>query len=602
MQPFFLLYVTLFGFLAEATETIQERSPIPAPLRYDVSFSGLHNAQALHSLQNASRLISLQDRPPASINGLRYRITEDIPNLLRVLHAYAYYDAEIIYDIERTDHTFHVLIYIEPGIQYALTSYQIFRGDECTQPFSLVSCGPFCPSALDLEMGQPALSQDIVNAELCLLTQLSRCGYPLAYINRRKVEVDLLQRSVHAAVCIQEGPLSRFGPVMLFGLKEVEPRYIARKLAWKEGDIFDSDLLEKTQERLLKSDLFTSVFISHSEQLDASGALALKMRLTESRHHTFSLGAYYATVDGPGIEGGWTHRNVRGMGEVVSIEGEGSLRYVAGSLSFKKPDFLRFDQSYTAIASLSRENIHPYLAFSYGFSNFIERIVHEIQTYSWGFHIEHITVSQSAENGTYLLVGLPLLAKISTTDSPLNPTRGFTLVYQATPYQSLMGSEARFVKQRLTSSFYFPFDTNQKIVLALRTQWGSIAGARRELIPLPKLFLGGSEDELRGYRYKTVSPLNDNREPLGGRSAIYATTELRFRITSSIGFVPFADFGCVTNTELPTVNTKWFKSLGAGLRYFAFFGPLRLDIGFPLDRRKGIDPPFRIYASVGQAF
>ena len=46
---------------------------------------------------------------------------------------------------------------------------------------------------------------------------------------------------------------------------------------------------------------------------------------------------------------------------------------------------------------------------------------------------------------------------------------------------------------------------------------------------------------------------------------------------------------------------QWFKSVGGGFRYFTFFGPLRFDVGFPLNKRK-IDPNFQIYASVGQAF
>ena len=119
---------------------------------------------------------------------------------------------------------------------------------------------------------------------------------------------------------------------------------------------------------------------------------------------------------------------------------------------------------------------------------------------------------------------------------------------------------------------------------------------------MTKLFLGGSENELRGYRYKTVSPLNAHRKPFGGRSAIYATAEIRWKATKTIGIIPFADFGTVTLSQVPDFTAKWFKSVGGGLRYFTFFGPLRFDVGFPLNKRKGIDPNFQIYASVGQTF
>ena len=40
---------------------------------------------------------------------------------------------------------------------------------------------------------------------------------------------------------------------------------------------------------------------------------------------------------------------------------------------------------------------------------------------------------------------------------------------------------------------------------------------------------------------------------------------------------------------------------GVGARYYTGFGPIRLDVGFPLNRRDG-DPFFGVYVSLGQAF
>jgi translocation and assembly module TamA len=41
--------------------------------------------------------------------------------------------------------------------------------------------------------------------------------------------------------------------------------------------------------------------------------------------------------------------------------------------------------------------------------------------------------------------------------------------------------------------------------------------------------------------------------------------------------------------------------VGAGVRYDLGFGPLRLDIATPLNRREG-DGPVQVYISIGQAF
>jgi translocation and assembly module TamA len=570
-------------------------------LAYQVQFVGVDDPMALKALQDSSALVSLISRPPASINGLRYRAINDIPGLIRTLHALAYYDASIEPTFENDGDLIQVALLVSLGVQYKLSSYDVFNGD-CRQIAIVPHCEPLTPEVLNLQIGQAALSTDIVNAELNLLTELSRCGYPLAYIDKRRVEVDLASKTVMAASCVSEGPLSKFGPVTMFGLEHVKPRFIEQKIDWEEGDIYDSDAITKTQERLLKTELFSSVYISHGDTLDDQGELPIRLRLTEAKHKRVTLGVYWATVDGPGGTFAWTNRNTFGMGEIVSAKGDFSKRFLAGNIALKIPDFLKFDQTLRSFIELSRLNIRAYIAFIYRGAAFLDWKMSERGSLSLGLKVEHINISDSAAPGTYLLTGLPFFAKYFAADEVLDPSKGYALIYSMTPYQSLFYSNQHFAKQRFTANFYIPLAPNKRLTLALRFQAGSIAGAKQKDVPISKLFLGGSEDDLRGYRYKTVGPLNEERKPLGGRSAIFCSVEGRLRITKTIGVVPFADFGTVTFSQWPKFDEKWFKSVGAGVRYFAFFGPLRFDVGFPLDRRKGIDPKFQIYASVGQAF
>ncbi|PIS02777.1 MAG: hypothetical protein COT85_01730 [Chlamydiae bacterium CG10_big_fil_rev_8_21_14_0_10_42_34] len=570
-------------------------------LPYELNFVGLKDDAALKAMFDVSDLVTLQDRPPASINGLRYRINGDIPDLINVLHAFGYYDAAITSDVTLEKHAVQVYLYIHPGPQYKLSSYEVFNQECTTLATSIPSCGTFTPEKLGLKLGAPALSIDIVNAELTLLTELARCGYPLASVEKRRIIVDMQDKVVEAAACIDEGPQAQFGPLSIHGLKSVKPCFIFRRLDWREGEIYSPDEVEQTQKSLLDSGLFSSVMISHESQLDEMGQLPLKMRLTESKHKQVSLGVFYATVDGPGATFAWTNRNLRGMGEILSIDGEFSGRYLSGTVTYKKPDFFFLDQTYRILGQIERVRIHAYTALTYKGANYIDKKLDTRRNLSVGLEIEQIDVTNSASNGNYLLIALPVFAKYNTADDLMNPTKGYSITYQAQLFQSLENGYQRFAKQRLTTTFYIPL-WSKWFVFATRAQFGSIAGTRQKNVPLPILFLGGSEDDLRGYRYMTVSPLNSHNKPYGGRSAVFLTGELRIRFTETLGIVPFADFGTVTFSELPELDAKWYKSAGIGLRYYTFFGPLRADIGFPLDRRESIDPPFRIYASIGQTF
>jgi translocation and assembly module TamA len=64
--------------------------------------------------------------------------------------------------------------------------------------------------------------------------------------------------------------------------------------------------------------------------------------------------------------------------------------------------------------------------------------------------------------------------------------------------------------------------------------------------------------------------------------------------------VAFLDAGSVSTQVNPDFTQPKFGA-GLGLRYNLGFGPLRLDVGTPLNPGKG-DPAVQIYISIGQSF
>jgi Outer membrane protein len=138
-------------------------------------------------------------------------------------------------------------------------------------------------------------------------------------------------------------------------------------------------------------------------------------------------------------------------------------------------------------------------------------------------------------------------------------------------------------------------------VLAGKAHIGSIYGSRRITIPPPERFYAGSQCLLRGYKYMTVSPLDGDNKPIGGRSIMVYSLETRFKV-NSFGWSFFYEVGNVYTQIFPQFFDKQRQSLGVGFHYYTQVGPLRLDLAFPLDPRKGIDKPFQFYISIGQSF
>ena len=136
-----------------------------------------------------------------------------------------------------------------------------------------------------------------------------------------------------------------------------------------------------------------------------------------------------------------------------------------------------------------------------------------------------------------------------------------------------------------------------------------------------RLYLGGSNN-LRGFKFRDISPKDTNNQPIGGQSMWRATGEVTFPIIEKARGAVFADIGAVnagpwtfgvTNIDIPRgpnqiatfryqvhqaklglgpdpgplTPRRTVESLGSdfgiGLRLDLPIGPLRLDYGFPMD-------------------
>lgn len=568
-------------------------------IEYRVYFIGLDDPAALKTLKAVSDLTTLKGRPPASVNALRYRADSDIPELLKVLHAHGYYEAMVNIRIEESEEETQVFVMIQPGPVYTIGEYTIHL--YCQNRENTVACDTVQLKNIGIQLGKPALAKAILEAEQKVLSLLSDCGYPLAEVEKREMVADGSTKVFRISLEVQTGPFSKFGSSTMAGLTRVKPELIEKKTSWKVGDTYSSSEVDKTQKKLMDTALFSSVFVTHGSELDARGELPMKFDLTESKHKSINLGVSYQTFFGPGVTFGWEDRNISGLGRKLTLQGDITKKTHSGIATFLVPDFFKINQDYVAQAQAIYESIFTYAQKSYNIINRVERRIEAKYRFSIGIKLERIIVSESVSNGTFTLLEIPLYFRWSSANHLLNPTKGATVEYKVVPSGNFSVPDRYYLYQSLAFTSYFPMTSSYSLVLAQQLILESIVSKDLKSVPVPKRILGGSEQDLRGYRYRTVSPLEEHK-PKGGQSGVFYTLETRFRISKTIGLVPFFDLGSVYMTEVPNFHEKWFKSVGLGLRYFTFLGPLRFDIAFPLDRRKGIDPFYRILVSIGQTF
>ncbi|MBI2743380.1 MAG: BamA/TamA family outer membrane protein [Chlamydiales bacterium] len=571
-----------------------------AELSYSVEFEGLYDSDALRSVKEVSQLIALKKHRPSSLGALRYRADADVADIVKVLHGRGYYEAAVTVRMEEVMDEMRVTMIIKPGPIYTIGSYEVRL--YCRVPEACVQCTQISPEVLEMTPGKSAEAPKILQAELKILELLADCGYPLASIVEREMVADGEKKSVEILVKVDTGPLTHFGLPSLSGQRRVRPEFIEKKILWKQGDLYQDTKVERTQSALLDTGLFSAVMITHEDALNEAGELPMRIDVTENKHRSVHVGISYQTVFGPGGTFGWEHRNINGLGRKLSIHGEVTRISHSGMATYNIPDFHNPHQEFVGQAQAMHESITAYSERSYNLLGRIERKFGERFRASIGLKGEELIVRDSVENGNFPLFELPLYFRWSSADDLLDPTSGATWQYIATPTVNVRRSAKFYLYEEMIQSVYLPLTKNRKVVLAQKVTLGSIFSGGLDDVPVPKRFLGGSEEDLRGYKYLTVSPLFHHHKPIGGRSAVYYTLETRFRVSKSIGLVPFFDAGNVYRTMLPTFRGKWRKSVGLGVRIFSFIGPLRFDVGVPLNRRKGLDSKYRLFVSIGQMF
>lgn len=582
-----------------ATEAAEEPSEV---VPYRVQLVGVEAPELRALLEASSQLLGLIDKPPATEVNLRRRAEQDIERLTTALRSEGYYQPDLELEIDSEVRPAQVTLRISTGQRYKLAAYDIdVTGDprptEAEQP-GLEEIG--------IDLGMPARAPDVVQAEQKYVALLHERSFPFAKVAERKTFVDHEKAEMTVQLKVDAGAPATLGKLTFTGQEDVDEDYLRRVVEWPEGIPYDRNVVRETQRRLSRTGLFSSVIVEPAAEPAPDGSLPVKATLAERAHRSIGGSISYSTDIEAELELFWEHRNLFGANERVRVAAIGSLIEQTGEVTFRKPAFLRREQDLLGEIKGGHENNDAYERLGIDALAALERPFFENWRASAGIALSFEDVEENADlglgNRDFFLLGLPLKAKRDTTDDPLNPAKGTRFQVSLTPIGGVGAESLAFLESVVSGSAYYAVDSEERIILAGRARLGSIVGEKTELLPANRRFYAGGGGSIRGYEYQLVGPLDDDEDPFGGRSLLELGAEARVRVTEDIGIVPFLDGGTVYDTSWPDGSETIRWAAGLGLRYFTGFGPLRLDVAFPLNPRDGVDEAFQFYISFGQAF
>lgn len=570
----------------------------------------------LSRFEALSTIESLSGDDDENLALLRARARADEALLGRLLRVYGYYDSQVIRTVgglspgnDAVASGSGVRFDILPGAQYRFGAIDL--GNLAAAP----DHGDL-RATFEIQPGDRLLSDVIVAERYDLDTKLGETGYPFAKIDEPELLIDHQRAEGDLTMPVEPGGKFVFGEVVSQDPEFMSGKHLTKIARFETGDVYQRSLTLDLRRAITATGLVSAVTLTPREVSPPvggePGVVNLEAEMTPAPLRTIAGAIGYGSEEGIRLEASWEHRNFFPPEGSLKIRGIAGTQEQLAGVTFRRNNFGGRDRILNADLYASTIDSDAFDARTVAGVVSYERISTLLfqKPLSWSIGAEAIATSErpaaavgaTQPRDTYLVFALPVSALIDTSDSLLDPTEGFRLGGRLSPEVSRNeGTQSFYLRSQADASFYQ--SVGGASVLAGRVRLATIPGTGiGNIAPSRRLYAGGG-GSVRGYGYQAIGPRNALGEPTGGRSLIEFSAEARIRtglLDGAVSIVPFIDAGSVSTGTTPDFDSIKIGA-GVGMRYHTAFGPIRVDVGVPINPGPD-DSPVAVYVALGQAF
>ncbi len=489
-----------------------------------------------------------------------------------------------------------VVYHLEEGPQYFVRNLDI-KGDLIKEEEELLG-------ELKLEPGVVFSRGDLQSDIETLARIYADEGYadanvvPRPNVIKEETKVDL---TLH----VQKGLKIYIERIEITGNTKTRDKVIRRQMKITEGELYSASVITESEQNIKRLGFFKSVKIVPSPGSGPS-LRKLSVIVEEKPTGSISAGAGFSTVEEFMFNAQVSQKNLFGRGQSLSASVHYGKNTQSGMVSFSDPYLLdtRFSTSVTgrlqrrSYLSFDREDMGGSLTFGRllprsEFSRIY--ITYQFQkTELSNFESAYAILNRIPLNTTTSSAELSF--RRNTTNNYLDPSKGTYLELSYEYAGRLLGGDNDFNKYELEYRHYKP--VFWKTYLAFRGELGLLDHDQgRRLLITERYFLGGIYD-LRGFETRSIGPTYPSDNPyysdvtIGGNKQVVLGLDYVIPISEQLGFkgVIFFDAGNAFNDDEPIDPEEFRTDWGVGIRWMSPMGPLRFELGFPIDREPDEDP------------
>ncbi len=596
---FFSWIVFLFFFLLAMG---QERGKVQ-----QIEFSGnktikdqrLENQMNTVDANLQEKLLFWQDKPRFS----RTILEDDMQRLRSFYQRQGFLGASLDYSIQdkKNNGKLTIMINIQEGEPVIVQSVEAMEPAGAKQ----IAIYKDVIGHLPVEKGDRFVDNAIFSSEETLANAYKNKGFPFVRIQR---DIQLHQETKKASIHFNvfPGQKAYFGPTTVQGNSYISKKYIRDMLQYQQGDVYSSELVYKTQQKIFYTDMFRYAVISTREDSMTDHQVPMMIKVKELPRYKIIGGIGYGIDDRFRVKGEFVMLNFLGGARKLILEGKHSyfvpVRFdikiiqpylFASQFHLMENPFYLHQRERSYEVKRLGNMLTLQKQFSPDFTGHFNYIFEKVSLLSTTGSLEVL----DGYDGSHDKSGFTIGARWNTADDIFNPSGGVKL----NAYTALMGigfrSEYHYHKTEFALVKYHQLV--KEWILAGRGKLGYIVPFRgTDTTPLEERFLAGGANSLRGWGRHEIALVNKGGQ-VGGNSFLEANLELRFPIYRILHGAAFMDAGNVWREAFYySLNTLRYN-LGAGIRVNTPVGPIRLDLARPvLDAKTS----WQFFLSIGHAF
>ena len=554
-------------------------------------------------------------------------LTNDIAILSNHYYDHGYIDHKIDEPVILRDRDgLEVVIRVDEGQQYRVGKVEI-GGD-------LLQDGKQMLKRVKLTTGQifrgSRLREDITT----ITDMYSDKGFAFVQVDP-VTKISAPEKTVDVALVITKGPPVYFNRILIAGNTKTRDKVVRRELEATEQELYSGSKITQSRNALQRTGYFEDVQLT-TKKTAQPDTVDVLVDVKEGPTGTFSIGAGYSGGSGFLFNAGVSEKNLFGRGQsltgtfaigserqdfIVSYNEPyfNDTKVALGITGFNtETDYPDFDERKLGMAVTTS---YPLRGFTLPFwgdrkseaSIGSDELNRDAPLTLWDYMRGTMAYEFTKDTISHIESGAPasiLDAKGSSLTSAVipgftydsrdhffNPTEGTKSLF-AVKIAGL-GGDSRFVKADIGGRWYYPLlkDPNWggSYVLALGGALGYGVGYAKSSssghdLPLFERYFPGGINSVRGYADRSLGPKEDG-DVVGGDKQAIMNVELLFPIAEQYGLrgVAFFDVGQAFSSSQNISWGEFRRSVGMGARWMSPFGPLRVELGFPLNKKPGDD-------------